>query len=276
VIIVPITQNVDRIIRAKDYDFLKSDELLVTSVFRTIQGEGPYAGQVAVFVRLAGCNYGDKMAHCAGCDTSFQFDKGRVMTHADLLKEIKALPGFSLEDILVVTGGEPTLQPSLLDFFRKARGYFHAMQIETNGSQASFFKQYAERRAADLSFPWVSIVVSPKAAALPAGRYAQLSPVVLSNASCLKFVLSSVEEDPHHEVPDWAIACKNSYDNPLLVYVSPLAVYAKAYDGEVASAWEDGLLDRKATAANYSYAAAYAMKHNLRLSIQQHLFLGVA
>lgn len=41
--VIPIytTQNVDRIIRRKDYDEFGASKLLVTSFFRTIQGEGP-------------------------------------------------------------------------------------------------------------------------------------------------------------------------------------------------------------------------------------------
>lgn len=275
-LIVPIVQNQDRVIRPRDFSFLTTDQLLVTSVFRTIQGEGPYAGRPAVFVRLAGCNYGDKTNFCRGCDTSFQFDKGTIYTHAALMDKIKALEGYDLRDILVVTGGEPTLQPSLLDFLNYARPAFEVLQIETNGSQAHFFDDYSRRRSINqpIRFPWVSIVVSPKAN-LAAMRYSKLSPTVLNSAACLKFVLSSDANDPHHEVPDWALGQLDSLDEHLTIYVSPLAVYQRPYEGEVASAWEDGLLDRERTAANYAYAAQYAMKHNLRLSIQMHLFTAI-
>ena len=38
--------------------------LEVHSIFKTIQGEGPFCGTPAVFIRLAGCNL-----QCPWCDT---------------------------------------------------------------------------------------------------------------------------------------------------------------------------------------------------------------
>lgn len=43
--------------------------LLVTKIFDTIQGEGPFAGTLATFIRLAGCNRGDKVS--MGCQFCF-------------------------------------------------------------------------------------------------------------------------------------------------------------------------------------------------------------
>ena len=40
--------------------------LAINSIFYTIQGEGPFAGSPAVFVRLAGCNL-----QCPMCDTEY-------------------------------------------------------------------------------------------------------------------------------------------------------------------------------------------------------------
>ena len=38
----------------------------VHSIFPTIQGEGPFVGQPAIFIRLAGCNL-----QCPACDTDY-------------------------------------------------------------------------------------------------------------------------------------------------------------------------------------------------------------
>ena len=50
------TQEPEKIDRDRHLD--------VHSIFHTIQGEGPYCGHPAVFIRLAGCNL-----QCPGCDT---------------------------------------------------------------------------------------------------------------------------------------------------------------------------------------------------------------
>ena len=101
---------VDRCCGIKDYTFLNSTgadedrELLVHSVFKTIQGEGPYSGRVAVFIRLAGCNLGGKNQQivkdsegkviqggsgCSFCDTRFYYHEGKVYKIKDLIEEIK-------------------------------------------------------------------------------------------------------------------------------------------------------------------------------------------
>lgn len=262
-----VTQNVDRAILKKDFDNFESS-LLVTSFFRTVQGEGPFSGHPAIFLRLAGCNFGAKDHQCTWCDTSFQFNKGTTYGYQALIDALLALPGYSKHDILVVTGGEPTLQQNLLSLIVLAAPHFANIQIETNGTQASFFNE-AENRGMTSLF---KTVVSPKAN-YKAGRYALIPAVVRWYASCLKFVVDADPDSPHHTIPDWAL------DRSLVscpVYVSPMAVYSRPYEGEVSSVWEEGLINKEATARNYNYAAEYAMKHNLLLSLQTHLFIGLA
>lgn len=269
--VIPIvTQNVDRIVRRKDYEQFE-DKLLVTSFFRTIQGEGPYAGHPAVFLRLAGCNFGDKSDHCAWCDTSFQFDNGKTFDFMALAYELTHLEGYRETDILVITGGEPTLQPRLLSFINGMSDLFKRVQIETNGTQAAFFQDletYEEAIDAPATLKRPSIVISPKAST-KAGRTPELSQIALRYASCLKFVITSDPEDPQHEIPEWAFEAAKQYGTP--IYVSPMAVYKRPYSGEVSSIWDGSLINQGATAANYAYAAQYAMKQGLLLSLQTHL-----
>ena len=153
---------------------------------------------------------------------------------------------------------------------------FFRVQIETNGTQSGFFSDLnAMEESEDLLLEYVrpSVVVSPKAS-MKAGRYAEPSKLVQRYASCYKFVVTADPNDPHHTVPEWALEA--SWLNHTPVYVSPMAVYKKPYQGEVASAWDHDLIDAAATSANYSYAAKYAMDNYLLLSLQQHLFLGIA
>jgi organic radical activating enzyme len=264
-------QNQDRNVSPRDYLHL-GDKLLVATAFRTIQGEGPYAGRVAVFLRLAGCNYGSKTDFCQFCDTSFQFDKGQALDPEAVLSLLLGLEGYRKTDILVVTGGEPTLQEGLLSLLSKAWAgrYFAAIQIETNGTQPHFFE---EAELMGLTGKGViDFVVSPKANER-LGKYPMVHPKVKWWASCFKFVVSADPESTHHTVPLWAL---DASDAGKVIYVSPMACYRKPYEGEVASIWDTELIDHEATAANYQYAAQYALKNNLRLSIQMHLMTAIA
>lgn len=120
--------------------------LEVHSIFNTVQGEGPYAGEPAVFVRLAGCNL-----QCPMCDTDYTSGRMTMTDHA-ILAEINAMRKGS--SLVVITGGEPFRQPiGDLVRFLVCVGNLR-VQIETNGTL------YDE----NLPYSWeeVTIVCSPK------------------------------------------------------------------------------------------------------------------
>lgn len=257
-------QNNDRNIGPGAYDHLTKDQLLVTKIFFTHQGEGPFAGRPAIFLRLAGCNRGAKeMMGCAFCDTAFQFDQGRALRFHEIKHEIWNLfAGQDLkeEPILVITGGEPMMQDNLLYFLEFARGPemgVPVIQIETNGDR--IIPDFPDD-------PGIFIVVSPKVT-----RKGYLEPrehrLRWRRYNAFKFLISADPDSLYHSVPDWA----REFNVPIML--SPITEYARALKpGEIASAWNDGLIDRSATALNYAYAAKLALQKGFRLSMQQHLF----
>ncbi|EQA09896.1 7-carboxy-7-deazaguanine synthase QueE [Glaesserella parasuis] len=101
---------------------MKNPEYRIVEIFETLQGEGFNTGMPSIFIRFGKCNLA-----CPWCDTNY--NQYETKTLADIMQVVK---GFSAKNI-IITGGEPTIQPDLtylLDTL-KAEGYFIA--IETNG-----------------------------------------------------------------------------------------------------------------------------------------------
>lgn len=80
----------------------KKNVLLVNEIFYSIQGEGPFMGHPAVFLRLSGC----VKPYCVFCDTPESFENGREMEVEAVFFEIVAHQC----PLVVITGGEPFLQ----------------------------------------------------------------------------------------------------------------------------------------------------------------------
>jgi 7-carboxy-7-deazaguanine synthase len=106
--------------------------MVITEIFKSIQGEGTRAGLPCVFVRLTGCNL-----RCTWCDTAYAFHGGTKHSIEEVLEKVHALAGDGERRVALVeiTGGEPLLQaetPTLADQLI-ACGY--TVMIETSGEQ---------------------------------------------------------------------------------------------------------------------------------------------
>jgi 7-carboxy-7-deazaguanine synthase len=103
--------------------------LAVEDIFYTIQGEGPYGGVPALFIRLAGCNLA-----CTFCDTEFETQAEALTPIQSLVNDIKARFTPAQRRLVVMTGGEPMRQNwSLLAEFLLGTGT-DIIQVETAGT----------------------------------------------------------------------------------------------------------------------------------------------
>lgn len=278
------------------FDNAPKDTLMVTSMFTTLQGEGPYSGLPAFFVRLTKCNLA-----CPWCDTFF--DSGDIFTYDQLEDEIdkrinhffngdepdwaQSIPEFKTRQmVLVITGGEPSLQKNLTGFLERMQHVFYKTQIESNGI---------------LSIPLplsTTLVCSPKCLEKDgkAIRYLAPNTKMLKRANCLKFVMCADQGSPYSSIPDWAFKWRDNTGNQ--IFISPMNIYnqipQKAKElraqkqgkeitleerstvDEVISGWTEGLLNREQNQKNHEYSAKYAIKNGFRFGLQIHLWASVA
>ena len=103
----------------------REDSLLLTEVYASLQGETTFAGVPFVLVRTARCNL-----RCVWCDSEFTFRGGERRALPELLREVE---GHGLGHVLV-TGGEPLLQPAVLPFMRQLCDRGLTVLLETGGS----------------------------------------------------------------------------------------------------------------------------------------------
>lgn len=112
--------------------------LRVNEIFGpTIQGEGPFAGEVCSFIRLQGCDF-----NCKWCDskpaTNIDHEL-EPMTIEDIVSDINNRMGHNFKrtdgnnGLVVITGGNPLIQ-NIDTLIRKLEEYGYLIQLETQGS----------------------------------------------------------------------------------------------------------------------------------------------
>lgn len=100
--------------------------LRVTEEFESVQGEGLLVGTPSRFIRLTGCNL-----RCAWCDS-----EPTSWRPTGAWREIDALVQACASGPrhVVVTGGEPLLQPGVVELTQRLRDAGHHVTIETAGT----------------------------------------------------------------------------------------------------------------------------------------------
>lgn len=99
--------------------------LLVHEVYASIQGEGTRTGRPCVFVRTTACHL-----RCRYCDTAHAFHAGSEKSVETVIDEVKAwqIP------LVLLTGGEPLLQPASLRLMRDLCDVGLEVLLETSGA----------------------------------------------------------------------------------------------------------------------------------------------
>jgi 7-carboxy-7-deazaguanine synthase len=222
--------------------------LQVAEIFPTIQGEGPYAGQAAIFIRLAGCNL-----QCPACDTDYTSTR-RVMKVDEVVSVAyeywRERHGMRL---VVITGGEPFRQPCgwLVTNLRE-QGF--RIQFETNGT-------LYDPSISEDDYRHLSIVCSPKTPAI--------NGLLSKRITAYKYVVRAGEIDPYDGLPLSTMGV--DFEHPGMTPArpplgwSPDKVYIQPQDEQ----------DEYSNRANVAAAVEVVKKHGYILSIQTHKIIGL-
>ena len=116
----------------------------IVEIFKSVQGEGKYAGLPQVFLRLSFCNL-----QCTYCDTDFV--RGTWMDADEALREVQALLNQDANiRSISITGGEPLLQKEFLgNVLPRLKEQDLQILLETNGTLPDHLAGV---------LPWVDIV----------------------------------------------------------------------------------------------------------------------
>ena len=156
-------------------------KIKVSEIFTSFQGEGPYIGTPATFLRLYGCNL-----NCQWCDTDISTYE--MLSVDDVAEILITQMEFNNINLLVITGGEPTLQMEEIKRLIKELPDDIKIQLETNGSIFEYL-------------PEIEYVISPKE-----DKEKVFENYYKYENVFFKFVITSKEDI------DEVISIKNKYD----------------------------------------------------------------
>ena len=105
---------------------MATDSLVIHEIYRSIQGETSFAGRPCTLVRLSGCNL-----RCRWCDTPQAFHGGTRYSRQEVLERALALN----TELVLVTGGEPLLQPAVLPLLKELCDAGRSVLLETSGER---------------------------------------------------------------------------------------------------------------------------------------------
>lgn len=217
----------------------------VADVWYTIQGEGPLAGEPAVFIRLTGCNF-----RCRWCDTRWDDEADPYLTSGEIVERVTAAAAADPTNWVVLTGGEPSRWPlAALMQALLAHGGGGGVQIETAGA----FWQPC------MQWEHVLTVVSPKVG--------KVAPEHYRHTKHWKYVVGA--GDAINEDIGIPLAGTQAGDVRSSPATPPLGAGAQVW----LQPRDDG--NDAMNAANQRYAAHLCMTYGHRLSLQQHKILGL-
>jgi 7-carboxy-7-deazaguanine synthase len=166
------------------------EQIRITEIFLSLQGETRTVGWPTVFVRLTGCPL-----RCVYCDTAYAFSGGEKRTVSDILAAVRDCGA----RFVTVTGGEPLAQRACLDLLAALADEGYEVSLETSGAFDISEIDPRVVRVVDLK--------TPSSGEMHRNRYENIP--MLSAQDQIKFVIMNeedyrwaTEQVAHHRLTD--------------------------------------------------------------------------
>lgn len=104
-----------------------------------------YDGHIATTIFTSGCNFACPFCHNSSLVTNIS--QNEEIDINDIFAHLKKRKG--IIDAVVISGGEPTLQPDLIDFIRSLKEYNVFIKLDTNGTKPKVIKNLIENNLID-------------------------------------------------------------------------------------------------------------------------------
>jgi pyruvate formate lyase activating enzyme len=105
-----------------------------------------YPGKIAALIFTYGCNL--RCEYCHNPELVVQpCKKSMIVSEDEIISFLKSR--INVLDALVITGGEPTLQPDLIPFIKKVKKLGFLIKLDTNGTNSNIVKDIMDMNIVD-------------------------------------------------------------------------------------------------------------------------------
>ncbi|MGR8934912.1 MAG: 7-carboxy-7-deazaguanine synthase QueE [Gammaproteobacteria bacterium] len=104
---------------------MSAEQLRITEIFYSLQGETDSVGLPTAFIRLTGCPL-----RCSYCDTAYAFSGGEKWTLHAIMERVAS---YACRHV-TVTGGEPLAQPACSPLLTRLADAGYSVSLETGGA----------------------------------------------------------------------------------------------------------------------------------------------
>jgi pyruvate formate lyase activating enzyme len=106
-----------------------------------------YPGKIATTVFTVGCSFLCPFCHNPELVISSKYNISSISNEKDFLNFLKTRKG-KLEGVCI-TGGEPTIQPNIINFIKKIKALGYLVKLDTNGTRPDVLKKIIDQKIVD-------------------------------------------------------------------------------------------------------------------------------